>query len=225
MVNTYFEDIDLYLTSELMKANVCIKAAVAWCTDKKIIRVLSVALDRGVEIILIVNDDKINRNVDYSPITSKGGKVLFSSGASDIMHQKFCIIDDRVVVHGTYNWTNNAKQNDESITIVSDDGAETEKFTAEFDRLLFSIEERCRVVAETANEAKSKKKAAVKSAMFSFTGFEEKKKSSRVTRTFTMEPETETKLEQAARKYGVSKSAILERAFLDWYELVNGQEK
>lgn len=57
---------------------------------------------------------------------------------------------------------------------------------------------------------------------YQFSGFEEKKKSSRVTRTFTMEPETEAKLEQAARKYGVSKSAILERAFLDWFELVNG---
>lgn len=62
-------------------------------------------------------------------------------------------------------------------------------------------------------------------AMYQFSGFEEKKKSSRVTRTFTMEPETEAKLEQDARKYGVSKSAILERAFLDWHELVNGQEK
>lgn len=59
-------------------------------------------------------------------------------------------------------------------------------------------------------------------ATYQFSGFEEKKKSSRVTRTFTMEPDTEQKLEQAARKYGVSKSAILERAFLDWYELVNG---
>ena len=57
---------------------------------------------------------------------------------------------------------------------------------------------------------------------YQFSGFEEKKKSSRVTRTFTMEPDTEAKLEQAARKYGVSKSAILERAFLDWFELVNG---
>lgn len=57
---------------------------------------------------------------------------------------------------------------------------------------------------------------------YQFSGFAEKEKSKRVTRTFTMEPETEAKLEQAARKYGVSKSAILERAFLDWFELVNG---
>ena len=227
MTNTYFEDIDLYLTSELMKANVCIKAAVAWCTDKKIIRVLSVALDRGVEIILIVNDDKINRNVDYSPITSKGGKVLFSSGASDIMHQKFCIIDDRVVVHGTYNWTNNAKQNDESITIVSDDGAETEKFMAEFDRLLFSIEERCKTIANAVNSAKSKKKDERETPFDSEYAFFEpgKQKESRVTRTFTLPFSVDQRLTKMANLYGTQKSVIIERAFTIWADNMDKRDK
>lgn len=86
-------------------------------------------------------------------------------------------------------------------------------------------QDNAQVVKAQPEQTEQGRGEASQPAMYQFSGFEEKKKSSRVTRTFTMEPETETKLEQAARKYGVSKSAILERAFLDWYELVNGQEK
>ena len=35
-----------------------------------------------------------------------------------IMHNKFCIIDLNKVIYGSYNWTGNAKYNNESITIT-----------------------------------------------------------------------------------------------------------
>ena len=34
------------------------------------------------------------------------------------MHNKFCIIDLNKVIYGSYNWTGNAKYNNESITIT-----------------------------------------------------------------------------------------------------------
>ncbi|MDR1897517.1 MAG: phospholipase D-like domain-containing protein [Prevotellaceae bacterium] len=36
------------------------------------------------------------------------------------MHNKFCVIDEEIVISGSYNWTNKAKQNHESITIIRD---------------------------------------------------------------------------------------------------------
>jgi hypothetical protein len=36
------------------------------------------------------------------------------------MHHKFCVIDHRIVITGSYNWTNNAEKNDENIVIVED---------------------------------------------------------------------------------------------------------
>jgi phosphatidylserine/phosphatidylglycerophosphate/cardiolipin synthase-like enzyme len=37
------------------------------------------------------------------------------------MHRKFCIIDNHVVITGSYNWTKNAaERNDENIMIVQD---------------------------------------------------------------------------------------------------------
>lgn len=47
------------------------------------------------------------------------------------MHHKFCVIDLRTVIHGSYNWTNKAQWNKETISI--DVGREiAEKFANEF---------------------------------------------------------------------------------------------
>jgi phosphatidylserine/phosphatidylglycerophosphate/cardiolipin synthase-like enzyme len=35
----------------------------------------------------------------------------------NIMHHKFCVIDINTVISGSYNWTNKAQFNDESIDI------------------------------------------------------------------------------------------------------------
>ena len=47
------------------------------------------------------------------------------------MHHKFCIIDLKTVIHGSYNWTIKAQYNKESISIdTSRDLAE--KYASEF---------------------------------------------------------------------------------------------
>lgn len=49
----------------------------------------------------------------------------------NIVHHKFCIIDFDAVLHGSYNWTNKAQYNRETLEIVS--GRETAcKFADEF---------------------------------------------------------------------------------------------
>jgi len=53
----------------------------------------------------------------------------------NIMHHKFCIIDFKTIVHGSYNWTNKARWNKETITI--DNSKElAEKFAREFIKLI-----------------------------------------------------------------------------------------
>ncbi|WPV68152.1 phospholipase D-like domain-containing protein [Chitinophaga sp. LS1] len=50
---------------------------------------------------------------------------------SNIMHDKFCIIDLKVVIHGSYNWTKKSQYNKE--TFVIEKGRENaENFSTEF---------------------------------------------------------------------------------------------
>jgi len=37
------------------------------------------------------------------------------------MHNKFCVIDSKTVVTGSYNWTKKAQSNYENITIIKDE--------------------------------------------------------------------------------------------------------
>jgi phosphatidylserine/phosphatidylglycerophosphate/cardiolipin synthase-like enzyme len=52
----------------------------------------------------------------------------------NLMHNKFCIIDLKTVIHGSYNWTNRARFNDETIEVVNSREV-AEKFSDEFIKL------------------------------------------------------------------------------------------
>ena len=49
------------------------------------------------------------------------------------MHNKFCVIDGKHVITGSYNWTHRAKSNDENITVFSDNPEIASRFLKEFD--------------------------------------------------------------------------------------------
>ena len=51
------------------------------------------------------------------------------------MHDKFCVIDNQLVITGSYNWSDNAEfKNDENITIEKDPN-QASSFSEEFRRL------------------------------------------------------------------------------------------
>lgn len=47
------------------------------------------------------------------------------------MHNKFCVIDFEKVIDGSYNWTNKAQYNNETISII-DSRLESKKFADQF---------------------------------------------------------------------------------------------
>ncbi len=52
------------------------------------------------------------------------------------MHQKFAVIDRKVVLTGSYNWTASAENfNDENLLLFRDAGPLAEEFRKEFFRL------------------------------------------------------------------------------------------
>ncbi|HMO56365.1 MAG TPA: phospholipase D-like domain-containing protein, partial [Roseiflexaceae bacterium] len=64
-----------------------------------------------------------------------GGVDVLEDGNCYIMHHKVIIIDDRIVITGSYNFTASAEtSNDESLLII-DDPTLAAAYVAEFDRL------------------------------------------------------------------------------------------
>jgi len=136
-INAHFSEIKSQILDNIESADFLIWVAVAWFTDRDLGNSLFKKLRAGVNVQIIVNDDDITAKsglrfeevgfeyYKFSPLSPWGKK---------IMHNKFCIIDLKKVIHGSYNWTTSAQYNNETIT-VSEDRKITEQFAKEFIQL------------------------------------------------------------------------------------------
>ncbi|ELC8455654.1 phospholipase D-like domain-containing protein [Clostridium perfringens] len=141
-----FEDIEKMIIDEIDKAKYIIHIAMAWFTNKKIYNALLAKKNQGVTIKLVVLDDEINKKqgLNYDVFETYKMK-KFGLYKSNLMHHKFCVIDLKVVLTGSYNWTNAAEFNKENCNkILGREVVETyaDKFNdlreeVELDELLF----------------------------------------------------------------------------------------
>lgn len=134
MAKSYFEDIEMYITEELMKAQSSVKVAIAWFTNKRILSILEFKQKNGVKVEIIIDDNNTNRKtLDFNKLLKLGGEVVFTKSNKLLMHLKFCVIDDKVLITGSYNWTTKAEEsNKEQITVSCGDTEEISKFNNEF---------------------------------------------------------------------------------------------
>lgn len=115
-------------------AKFVIWAAVAWFTDMSIYQELLAKKNQGLSIRVIVSKEDSNslmisqlrdQGFDYKIIEHWGNRGF------NRMHHKFCIIDMHYVMHGSYNWTPTANNNDETLATVLDHDL-VAKFSSEF---------------------------------------------------------------------------------------------
>lgn len=148
MVEHYSHRIQNVIQKELFKAQKSIKIAVAWFTNDLLFQPLLLKLQAGVKVEIVLNRDEINdsenNEADFNAFVKIGG-ILHWNESKELMHDKFCIIDDLVVLFGTYNWTYKAEYNHESICVIKED---TDAI-ASFDSLFESLCNRFPKVAST----------------------------------------------------------------------------
>lgn len=131
----YFVEIREQISHELEKAEFTIWIAVAWFTDPVLFSCLIAKKTQGLNIQIIINDDDTNNSSDLDYSQFETYKLPHSGPRSiNMMHHKFCIIDFKTVIHGSYNWTKTARYNDETIEISPGHG-KAEEFSREFMKL------------------------------------------------------------------------------------------
>lgn len=134
----YFKDIQKVIIENIRASEGSILVAVAWLTDSEIFNELCLKAKSGINVELLLIDDNINRemtSINHSELVKEGGNVIFipNSNVGAIMHHKFCIIDESIIISGSYNWSNRAKYNDENILVISDDKKLAKDFKEEFE--------------------------------------------------------------------------------------------
>lgn len=129
------------IISEITKANQSIYLAMAYFTDREIAMALVGAKNRNVEVDIILSSDIGNETVK---LMLKGANITvhaFETGDSrGIMHHKFCLIDKKITINGSYNYSINASNNNVENIHISDDFSTYSQFLAEFDRLKYNID-------------------------------------------------------------------------------------
>ena len=139
-VKAYFKNIENIIINELKFARKSIKIAVAWFTNDKFKSTLEKKVNEGISVEILLNDDDINhlgdKSIDFSKFTKDGGKLALCKGNNSIMHEKFCIIDDKVLIEGTFNWTYYAEnRNDEHIVVFKDFPKLLQQFIERYENL------------------------------------------------------------------------------------------
>jgi len=109
------------IIKNINKAEAFINIAMYIFTDREIALPLVKACERGVQVRLYLDQDQVDYKYSQSRfLVQKEIKTRISSNKY-IMHNKFAIIDNRILLTGSYNWTFSANhRNDENLMVIDD---------------------------------------------------------------------------------------------------------
>ncbi len=118
------EAIHAAIVSQLQSAQSEILIAASWFTDQELFDVLEQKILSGTKAEIILADHEDNRRLPFDDLVKNGALVCRVRGAGyGMMHHKFCVIDQTKVLYGSYNWSVNARNNNnESIMVTNDAG-------------------------------------------------------------------------------------------------------
>ena len=145
------------ILKEIMSADSTIDVAMYILTDRELSNALIMAQEKGVHVRILL-DGKSAEEIAYSkhhflgerkvPVKLDNTHKTYGDKYEGIMHNKFAIIDNKVLLTGSYNWTHSAEElNDENLLIIKESEELIRKYASEFTKLWDKSE----VIAEPLN--------------------------------------------------------------------------
>lgn len=129
--NTSLTKLLSYINSATRSLDICVFTI----TCNEIADAITAAAQRGVAVRVISdNDQAASQGSDVSSLRQAGIPVRLDKDANH-MHHKFAIIDGRLLINGSFNWTRNAVLgNQENVTIL-DNPAAIQRFGQQFEHM------------------------------------------------------------------------------------------
>jgi len=116
------------------KGNIVV-AAYAF-SSKYLGNALSDALKRGVKVRIILDGDIARKAYSIDEwLAGEGIEVRFIEVKGGCLHHKFMIIDGKILMTGSYNFTNESEFRNHEAAIFTNNKALIQSFAAEFDRI------------------------------------------------------------------------------------------
>lgn len=138
MEKACFSEIRSEIIPYLEQAKEEVVIAMAWFTSSELFESLLSCLKRNVNVELILLDNSINY-MDYAPdfnlLVNAGGKLRIADSRVGFMHHKFCVIDQKIAITGSYNWTYYAETRNVENILITGSSEIVNLYLAEFKRL------------------------------------------------------------------------------------------
>lgn len=139
------------IISEINNARQNIYLAMAWFTDRDIANALISAKNRNIAVEVVLSSNEQNETVKQMLRDASINIHAFETGDNrGMMHHKFCLIDGKITINGSYNYSLNASKNNVENIHVSDDIKTYQQFFAEFERLKYNIDNQIDVNAKNS---------------------------------------------------------------------------
>ncbi len=129
----FFKNLPVHLFEYIGLARVSLRIAVCWFSHRDLFDILIKKLREGVSVELLFEYDSQNireGGLDFQRFIDHGGR-LFTRREAGLMHHKFVLIDDDLLLTGSFNWTYN---NNAENLVLSTEPALITAFLAEFER-------------------------------------------------------------------------------------------
>lgn len=138
MEQAYFKNIRSEIIRCLKQSTDEVLIAMAWFTSCELFQELLNCLRRKVKVNLVLLDDATNFMYyapDFNQLIEAGGEMRIIGMDCGFMHHKFCVIDRKMVITGSYNWTYYAETRNVENIIITDNSSVIEQYLGEFTSL------------------------------------------------------------------------------------------
>lgn len=129
------EDCRRQLLDLLVSARESIDISVFTISDDRLAEAILTAYKRGINVRLITDNDKAQDQGSDIYYLIDNGLPVRTDSSENHMHHKFAVIDKRVLVNGSFNWTRSATDYNQENILVTDEPKLISAYLAEFESL------------------------------------------------------------------------------------------
>jgi len=148
-----YDDPEAVIIKNIAEAEEFISIAMYTFTDIEIAQAILEARDRGIDIKIYLDRSQVKAKYSRSRYFVQNGIEVRISSNNYIMHNKFAVIDNEIVITGSYNWTASAgERNDENLLVI-DDNYIVERYQDQFNNLWdnkYSLERYQELISEAS---------------------------------------------------------------------------
>ena len=130
-----YDDPETLIIENINKAEISIDIAMYTFTDKEISHAVIEAKERGVKVRIYLDRSQVEVKYSSSRLLVEKGIDIRISSNNYIMHNKFAVIDKKILITGSYNWTASASSRNDENLLVIDDKEVILKYQRQFENL------------------------------------------------------------------------------------------